>query len=95
MPADYFVFFIYYTQMTTEPFVVKLRSFFALSHALSELVMVKLLDVLNFVLEEKWLSPYEHARVLAASCRRADAQQIALVWRDLIELRTLHRRAPT
>ena len=79
--------------LTTKLFVFKLRSFFALSHALSELVMAKLLDVLIFVLEEKWLSPYEHARVLAASCRRADAQQVALVWRDLIELRTLHRRA--
>ena len=29
MPGDYFVFFIYHMKLTTEPFVFKLRSFFA------------------------------------------------------------------
>ena len=56
--------------------------------------MAKLLHVLNIVFEEKWLSHYDYARVLASSCRREDAQQIARVWQDHIELRTLHRRAP-
>ena len=56
--------------------------------------MAKLLHILIVVFEEKWLSNSEYARILAACCRREDAQQIAVLSQDYIELRTLHRRAP-
>ena len=47
--------------------------------------MAKLLDVLIAVFEEKWLSHCEYARILAASCRREDAQRMKRLWEDYFE----------
>ena len=57
--------------------------------------MANLLRILIIVFDEKWLSNSEYARILAACCRREDAQQIARLSQDYIEVRTLHRRAPS
>ena len=57
--------------------------------------MANLLRILIVVFDEKWLSNSEYARILAACCRREDAQQIARLSQDYIEVRTLHRRAPS
>ena len=42
--------------------------------------MAELLDVLIVLFEEKWVSHCEYARILAASCRREDAQQMKCLW---------------
>ena len=47
--------------------------------------MGKLLDVLIVMFEEKWVSHWEYARILAASCRREDAQRMKRLWEYHIE----------
>ena len=47
--------------------------------------MAKLLDVMPVVFKEKWLDHFEYARILAASCRREDAQRMKRLWQDHIE----------
>ena len=47
--------------------------------------MAKLLNVLIVLFEEKWVCHGEYARILAASCRREDAQRMKRLWQDYIE----------
>ena len=42
--------------------------------------MAKLLEALLVAFQEKWVSHCEYAKMLAASCRREDAQQMKCLW---------------
>ena len=50
------------------------------SHALSELSMSELLDVLSVVFQEKWMNNSEYAKSLIASGQRANVQRIKCLW---------------
>ena len=50
--------------------------------------MAKLLDVVPVVFKEKWWDHFEYARILAASCRREDAQRMKRLFWDYVDAAT-------